>query len=98
MLLHAAAFNLGLLMRRRFGVGTPRALQGLATAHAALATQVTTRGLCFFRRIGRYFAFQGPNIAYSGPKTRFLRKNTAPARRSSLPAIIRWEPISSTGC
>ena len=47
MLLHAAAFNLGLLMRRRFGVGTPRALQGLATVHAALATQVTTR-VCAF--------------------------------------------------
>ncbi len=31
MLIHAAAFNLGLLMRKRFGVGTPRALQGLAT-------------------------------------------------------------------
>jgi len=28
MLIHVAAFNLGLLMRRRFGVGTPRSLQG----------------------------------------------------------------------
>jgi len=30
VLLQAAAFNLGLLMRRRFGVGTPRSLQGRA--------------------------------------------------------------------
>lgn len=30
ILIHAAACNLSLLMRRRFGVGTPRALQGLA--------------------------------------------------------------------
>ncbi|MCY4541692.1 MAG: hypothetical protein OXB95_04740, partial [Rhodobacteraceae bacterium] len=36
MLLQAAAFNLGLLMSRRFGYGTPRALQGLAAAKRAL--------------------------------------------------------------
>ena len=35
-LLHVAGFNLGLLMRKRFGVGTPRGLQGrLAAAIAA---------------------------------------------------------------
>jgi len=28
LLVHASAFNLGLLMRRLFGIGTPRALQG----------------------------------------------------------------------
>ena len=98
MLIHAAAFNLGLLMRKRFGVGTPRALQGLATVQAALATQVTTRVSRFFRRIRRYFAFLGPNIASSDPKTRFLHNNTAPACLPSLPPIIRWEPISSTDC
>ena len=37
ILVQAAAFNLGLLMRRRCGFGTPRALQGLAWAQAALA-------------------------------------------------------------
>ena len=84
MLIHAAAFNLGLLMRKRFGVGTPRALQGLATVQAALATQVTTRVSRFFRRIRRYFAFLGPNIASSDPKTRFLHNNTAPARVSAF--------------
>ena len=36
VLIHVAAFNLGLLMRKRFGVGTPRGLQGrLAAAIAA---------------------------------------------------------------
>ena len=30
ILIQAAAFNLGLLMRKRFGAGTPRGLQGLA--------------------------------------------------------------------
>ena len=28
MRIHAAGFNLGLLMRARFGYGTPRSLQG----------------------------------------------------------------------
>ena len=28
VLIHVAGFNLGLLMRKRFGVGTPRGLQG----------------------------------------------------------------------
>ncbi len=37
IMIQAAACNLGLLMRRRFGFGTPRSLQGLATAGAAVA-------------------------------------------------------------
>jgi transposase len=32
LLVHAAALNLGLLMRTLFGVGTPRGLQGRAAA------------------------------------------------------------------
>jgi transposase len=36
LLVHASAFNLGLWMRRLFGVGTPRALQGRAVALGAL--------------------------------------------------------------
>jgi transposase len=35
-LIHASAFNLGLWMRRLFGVGTPRALQGRVLALAAV--------------------------------------------------------------
>jgi transposase len=38
MLIHVAGFNLGLLMRKRFGVGTPRGLQGRLAA--AIATFV----------------------------------------------------------
>jgi hypothetical protein len=38
LLLHAGAFNLGLLMRTRFGVGTPRALQGYVVELVALLT------------------------------------------------------------
>ncbi len=98
MLVHAAAFNLGLLMRKRFGVGTPRALQGLAAVQAALATQVTTHVSRFFRRIRRHFALPEPNVASSRPKTRFLHHNTANPRLFSLPTIIRRTPISSTAC
>ena len=36
LLVHAGAFNLGLWMRTRFGVGTPRSLQGRAAAFGAL--------------------------------------------------------------
>jgi hypothetical protein len=32
MLIHVAGFNLGLLMRKRFGVGTPRGLRGRLAA------------------------------------------------------------------
>ena len=36
VLIHVAGFNLALLMRKRFGIGTPRGLQGrLASAIAA---------------------------------------------------------------
>ena len=41
MLIHVAGFNLGLLMRKRFGVGTPRSLQGrLAAAIAVCVTLI----------------------------------------------------------
>ena len=54
MLIHVAAFNLGLLMRRRFGIGTPRGLQGRpAAAQAVLdscATGAASSASCRFRR------------------------------------------------
>ena len=98
ILIQVAAFNLGLLMRKRFGVGTPRALQGLATLQAVLAAQLTTPIWRFFRRIRRDFAFPGPNTASSRRQTRFMRNCTKPAPLFSLPAVIRREPISSTAC
>ena len=35
LLIHTAAFNLGLLMRKHFGIGTPRGLQGASYAQSA---------------------------------------------------------------
>ena len=103
MLVHAAAFNLGLLMRKRFGVGTPRALQGLATVQAALATHVTTPVLRLFRRIRRNSALPEPNIASSRrrpasctttpqPRVRFLSQPSS-AGHPLLPRAAR--PTSS---
>ena len=46
---HTAAPNLGLLMRKRFGLGTPRGLQGLAAAAEALA-DASARGIAAIPR------------------------------------------------
>ena len=43
MLIHVAGFNLGLLMRKRFGVGKPRCLQGLAAALLCFVTAMLGR-------------------------------------------------------
>lgn len=43
LLVHASAFNLGLWMRRLFGVGTPRALQGRAVAIGAFLSALWPR-------------------------------------------------------
>jgi hypothetical protein len=42
LLVHASAFNLGLWMRRLFGIGTPRALQGRAVAFWAALSLLST--------------------------------------------------------
>ena len=49
ILVQAAVFNLGLLMRRRCGFGTPRALQGLAWAQAELAAHAAGVASSFLR-------------------------------------------------
>ena len=38
LLIHTSAFNLGLWMRRFFGIGTPRALQGRALTFCAASS------------------------------------------------------------
>ena len=56
MLIHVAAFNVGLIMRKRFGFGTPRGLQGLAAASAALT-----------ERSARFRGLSSPNRAHFRP-------------------------------
>ena len=48
LLVHAGAFNLGLLMRTTFGRGTPRGLQGRPFDAAALAIMLRTLGHGFW--------------------------------------------------
>ncbi len=46
LLIHAGAFNLGLMMRAVLGVGTPRGLQGRAAALlATLVAWILTHGV-----------------------------------------------------
>ena len=45
LLVHIAGFNLSLVMRRRFGIGKPRLLQGLAVALARLLSSILQRML-----------------------------------------------------
>ena len=105
MLVHAAAFNLGLLMRKRFGFGTPRDLQGLAAAKAALAAQATTAISHFLRPLRSLFAilaavlpFLSPNGSRSRPKPRLLHNPTPPPRLRPPAHGAGWHPCSSTGC
>ncbi len=72
MLVQAAAFNLGLLMRRRCGFGTPRALQGLAWARAELAARAADAASPFVRHSRTLFrplsAIPGVIAAISGAR------------------------------
>lgn len=63
MLIHAATFNLSLMMRSRCGYGTPRGLQGLTAAAAAL-TGGAARGLgAIHSQIACLLGFPGPHCA-----------------------------------
>jgi len=98
MLVQAATFNLGLLMRQRFGWGTPRGLQGLAVAQAALRCHVCTvilHILCFFCLHMRPI---GPIAGSSASKTRGWHKLTTAWLLALFPHPALWKPVSSTGC
>ena len=83
MRIHAAAFNLGHLTHKRFGVGTPRALQDLATVQAVLATRSTAHVLRSFRRIRRHFAFPGTETRLFRPQNPLV----AQRHRARTPAF-----------
>jgi len=48
-LLHAAAFNLGILMRSKLGVGTPRGLQGALRTASAVLSRFIERTILLFK-------------------------------------------------
>ena len=82
LLIQAATFNLGLLMSRRFGFGTPRALQGLAAAQGALAGHASTAFLRVIRHFRRPIRLFRPLPGSLRCKTRGLHK---------LPTV--WRPL-----
>ena len=98
ILVHTAAFNLGLLMRKRCGFGTPRGLQGLAAAAAAL-TDTSARPLVAFPgQIRRIFALPDPHVDFLRPSRRLLHNKAAIT--PTLPLVQpapRWT-TSSTAC
>ena len=57
LLIHAAGFNLGLVLRTVIGVGTPRGLQGAVSALAALLRRLTERLEALLRQPGGHRAF-----------------------------------------
>jgi len=72
LLVHIGGFNLGLIVRRHFGVGTPRALQGLR----ALAAAVSQFICALVRRL------MGPErspMAHTGADRDEIRETTLPA-------------------
>ena len=88
ILIQAATFNLGLLMRSLYGIGTPRGLQGLAGAPAALARRL---GAAIRRVLGLVRRRLGPLSAILGPATTLTR-------RRRIPRPARRLPLCSTGC
>ena len=83
-LLTAAARNLGLIMRRLFGIGTPRSLQGLTAGLRRLAGAVVALLTGFLRSLSRRWASR-----------RLARSISLPSTSSSVLREIR---TSSTGC
>lgn len=88
ILIQAAAFNLGLLMRSLYGIGTPRGLQGLAGAPAVLARHLGTAIGHLLRLVRRRIDPLSENLASATPKT----------RRSHLPQPALPLPLCSTAC
>jgi transposase len=59
-LIHGAAYNLGVLMRKLFGVGTPRSLQGGAAALCAALLAVLTALLRPMERVAAHVSVESP--------------------------------------
>lgn len=98
MLVHAAAFNLSLVMRSRFGFGTPRAMQGLAAAATALADASARAFAALLRPIRRILGFLSPHAGSLRLSGSILHNKTAitPSLPLVQPALRR--ATYSTAC
>ena len=72
--IHGGAFNLGLVMRKMTGMGTPRGLHGLLSALRAMLHLLNRASRRFRQSLGhlRTFAFQSVFKASGGPILPFL--------------------------
>lgn len=85
LLLHTAGLNLGLLMRTRFGVGTPRSLQGRAVALLASLWTLIRLPETLWDTI---WTPNGPAIARVEP----------PTRRRDVGVHSSFATVFTTGC
>jgi transposase len=84
-LLHTAALNLGLLMRRLCGVGTPRSLQGRAAALLRCVWSLIRLPDTVWNGIGTMYR---PSTSLSDPL----------AHREDRPLALSVETVFTTGC
>ena len=70
LLIHVCGFNLGLLMRRLTGIGTPRSLQGgvLAGLFSVFGAKMG-RWLGWDRLWERFWGSIGPDSLFGAPRT-----------------------------
>jgi transposase len=98
MLVHAAAFNLSLMMRSRFGFGTPRGLQGLAAAAAALADASARRLAAIFGDFGRILGLLDLHTGCIRPSGRLSLNKTPITQLLPLVQPAPRQAVSSTAC
>ena len=99
MLVHAAASNLGLLMRHRHGIGTPRGLQGRAAGSMATVRQAATAVYMFiFLGLGRLVRLVSSIFGPTRPATRISPSCTALQHQDPETAKGGSKTISATGC
>jgi transposase len=91
LLIHAGAFNLGLVMRKMSGYGTPKGLQGTSN-RLFLVIRLLLKASVDARR--QSWPLSEPNVVT-------LRKNATPSRMPALclhPATLFLKISSATGC
>lgn len=88
--IHAAARNLGLILRKLFGVGTPRSLQGGAGAAQGLAALLLLVGVALRAVLSRLTGEDSSSTAWFGEPSRRL-VCVVDTR------LVSWRPFS-TGC
>lgn len=98
MLIHAGARNLGLVMRKLFRLGTPRALQGLAAMRTALPQSRTNPIWLLLEpswRLLRALAGRTPDLCANAYQT--IRSRRSP-HRSGTACQLPLKTTSATGC